>query len=83
MFKRPSTRAEFWHTKLARNRERDREAITALRAEGWRRLVVWECALRGPARLPVNDVISRCEVFIKDSERDEGTISGDWHAGCL
>ena len=83
MFKRPSTRAEFWHTKIARNQERDREAVTALRAEGWRRLVVWECALRGPARLPANDVISRCEIFLKNEERDESTISGDWHAGCL
>jgi DNA mismatch endonuclease (patch repair protein) len=36
MFKCPSTRMEFWQTKIARNQERDRLAVTALRAKGWR-----------------------------------------------
>jgi DNA mismatch endonuclease, patch repair protein len=39
----PTTKTEFWHTKLARNVERDREAIRQLRADGWRVDVIWEC----------------------------------------
>ena len=83
MFKRPATRAEFWNTKIARNQERDREAVAALRATGWRVMVVWECALRGPARQPVNEVVERCEHFLKDQERDESRIGGKWGAACF
>jgi DNA mismatch endonuclease, patch repair protein len=83
MFKRPATRAEFWSTKIARNQERDRQAIAALRAAGWRVLVVWECALRGPARRPADDVIGRCEEFLKDQEREESRIGGNWETTCF
>ena len=44
--KLPSTHAEFWQTKLARNVERDQKAIDALMSSGWRILTVWECATR-------------------------------------
>lgn len=48
----PKTNAEFWRTKITRNRQRDEETIAALAAEGWRSLVVWECGLKdGPALL--------------------------------
>lgn len=42
----PSTRTEFWKTKLARNAARDAVANDALRRAGWRVLVVWECETR-------------------------------------
>jgi DNA mismatch endonuclease (patch repair protein) len=48
---RPKTNARFWAEKLARNRERDRRSIAALRRAGWRVLVVWECSLRDADRL--------------------------------
>ena len=44
--KLPSTRPDFWKAKLEGNAERDRRAIGALSAAGWRVLVVWECAIR-------------------------------------
>lgn len=56
LFRWPSTRAEFWQAKIARNREVDRRANDALEAAGWRRGVVWECALKGRTRLPVETV---------------------------
>jgi DNA mismatch endonuclease (patch repair protein) len=43
----PDSRADFWRTKLIKNRERDEAAIDALQALGWRVLVVWDCYLRG------------------------------------
>lgn len=45
-FKLPTSNTEFWRTKLERNVERDTRCILALRAAGWRVLVVWECATR-------------------------------------
>jgi DNA mismatch endonuclease, patch repair protein len=46
-FRWPETRADFWRTKISGNRERDVRNIKRLRADGWRVLTVWECALRG------------------------------------
>ena len=47
----PVTNHEFWKRKLTRNRERDRENMTALGAAGWRVLVIWECETKGRDRL--------------------------------
>lgn len=45
-FKLPASNTKFWRTKLQRNVERDGRCTSALRAAGWRVLVVWECATR-------------------------------------
>ena len=47
LVKAPATNPEFWRAKIDRNVERDRRAISALRAAGWRVLIVWECVTRG------------------------------------
>lgn len=39
----PTTRREWWATKLAGNAARDARNEAALRAMGWDLLVVWEC----------------------------------------
>ena len=44
--KLPSTRPAFWQEKLARNVERDQNAIDSLMLSGWRVLTVWECSTR-------------------------------------
>lgn len=49
--KPPSSNTEFWLPKLERNRQRDAEQKRALRALGWRVLVVWECEITKPERL--------------------------------
>lgn len=49
--KTPSTRTDFWATKLENNRQRDQRDINALHAAGWRTLVIWECFLRSPLRV--------------------------------
>src|SRR5262245_32611892 len=38
----PKSRVQFWRSKLEGNRERDRRNQRALRARGWRVLVLWE-----------------------------------------
>ena len=70
MFKWPATRPDFWKNKIIGNCERDQAAVSALRDEGWRVLVVWECALRGPARRSTEEVLGYCEDFI-EGRRDD------------
>ena len=41
----PSTNVEFWKKKFRRNVERDRTNTQALVEQGWRVIIVWECAL--------------------------------------
>jgi DNA mismatch endonuclease (patch repair protein) len=42
----PSTNVEFWERKLTATVERDARNEAALRAAGWRVIVVWECETR-------------------------------------
>jgi DNA mismatch endonuclease (patch repair protein) len=42
----PSSRQDYWLTKLARNRARDKANTHALEANGWSVLTVWECETR-------------------------------------
>lgn len=41
--RKPKSRLDYWLPKLERNRQRDLQATAALRAVGWRVLVIWEC----------------------------------------
>ena len=47
----PETRISFWSEKFNRNVARDRDNEEALRALGWRVLVIWECEIRNRAAL--------------------------------
>jgi len=42
----PKANAAFWKLKFEQNLARDGRASEALRAEGWRVMVVWECDVR-------------------------------------
>lgn len=42
----PKANAEYWRTKIGRNRLRDAANVAALKARGWRAAVVWECELK-------------------------------------
>lgn len=45
-FKVPKTRPDFWLDKIAKNQTRDELQVTALMSDGWRVLIIWECAVR-------------------------------------
>ncbi len=47
----PKANAGYWSAKRERNRARDAAAEAALKALGWRVVIVWECALRDEAAL--------------------------------
>ena len=67
MFRLPGSRVEFWKTKIDRNRERDREIMTLLGEQGWRRLTIWECSLRGKQRRAIEEVIQLTVDWLHDS----------------
>ena len=75
LFKWPATREEFWRQKIFRNRERDRENREALRLIGWRMLTIWECAVKGRYRKPINDVCDLAAQWLRAGIGDS-EISG-------
>jgi DNA mismatch endonuclease (patch repair protein) len=75
LFKWPKTRAAFWKGKIDGNMERDCQALAALNADGWRALVVWECALKGKQKRNLPDVLDRADAFIRNSEKTFAEIA--------
>lgn len=50
LFKWPSTRLDFWKTKIESNKKHDIKSLAELKTRGWRILIVWECAIKGTGR---------------------------------
>lgn len=78
LFRMPSTRPEFWATKIEKNKQVDERSIRALVTAGWRVGVVWECALKGRTRLPLPMVLDDCEEWLRGTAPSldiRGTIS--------
>ena len=57
LFKWPSSRQEFWRNKIGRTVERDKENNTALVNAGWRVMRIWECAVKGKGKPPLEVVV--------------------------
>ena len=64
LFKVPATRTEFWLEKIGKNVVRDNRDSALLREQGWRVLIVWECALRGRLKLTDDALAERLEAWI-------------------
>ena len=80
MFRLPGTRTDFWRSKIERNMERDRSAQAALKENNWRILVIWECALRGPQRRPVEAVLNEIVRWFRIDE-PVGVVQGKSASG--
>lgn len=65
LFKWPSSNAEFWRKKIARNREVDGAATRSLADLGWRVLTVWECAMKGSCRISERTIIRKAGTWIR------------------
>lgn len=75
--KLPATRRDFWQGKMAANTERDRQAVDALQASGWRVLLIWECAVRGPGRLDLSEAIELASSWIQSGTRSLVELQGN------
>lgn len=75
LFKWPSTNCQTWREKLEANVIRDANNARSLRRQGWRTLVIWECALKGPRRRTLESVGTIIEQWLKTGA-DSGKIEG-------
>ena len=55
----PATRVGFWARRFEANRLRDRALAKALKARGWKALVVWECETTPARREQLADILRR------------------------
>jgi DNA mismatch endonuclease (patch repair protein) len=62
-YRQPRTNRDFWESKLAKNKARDRVVREELRKQGWKLLTVWECQLKAVSKLT-----ARIRLFLEDSE---------------
>ena len=59
LFKWPSTRSTFWKEKISQTILRDTVNCAALDKLGWRVLTIWECAVKGKTRLPIDEILEK------------------------
>ena len=78
LFRWPKSREEFWKSKITGNMQRDARNCRLLEADGWRILVVWECALKGKRRYPVDEITRRAGHWLRAASGN-GEIKGDSH----
>ena len=77
LFRLPATNTAFWQAKIDGNRVRDMRTRQCLLDAGWRVCVVWECALRGSARLEESEAIRRIAEWLADPDPPaEMVVSG-------
>lgn len=75
--KLPSTRTEFWQSKLRGNRERDEKIIKQLINSGWRCVIIWECALRGKSgKKNLENIAVELASWIRQSKQTVWEIKG-------
>lgn len=74
LFQLPKNNSEFWAQKLRKNRDRDERNLREISKLGWRHLTVWECALRGPNRMNIDEVAGIVADWIEGAELNE--VSG-------
>lgn len=68
LFKWPGTRQEFWKAKIGANVARDQKNLSAIDDAGWRRAIVWECALKGPGRKDADLLLDQLAAWLRSEE---------------
>ena len=76
LMKWPSTRPEFWRAKIEGNVIRDKKNLIECEKEGWRAMVIWECALKGKQRRNTEDVTNEIVSWLLSDSRT-GEIRGE------
>jgi DNA mismatch endonuclease (patch repair protein) len=71
----PKSRKGYWVPKIVGNRARDRRVIRQLRKDGWKCLVVWECALRPQNRRGLEKAVRFLGPRRKTARRRVGVVS--------
>lgn len=64
--KTPKTRTEFWLTKISGTISRDALSQHMLMAAGWRVAVIWECAVKGRNKQPLQSLTNTFVEWLND-----------------
>ena len=67
LFKWPSSRPDFWKTKIENTKARDRKHLETYQGLGWRVITIWECALKGKDQSSIDEAIDTCSTWITSS----------------
>ena len=71
MFKWPKNNAAFWREKIERNSIRDSKNSEYLATQGWKTLVIWECALKGRKKIPLDQIIETTTFWLQTEPKDK------------
>ena len=69
LFKWPSSNEAFWREKITKNIAVDELAVTLLHDQHWRILKIWECALKGKQRWPLELLIDEIVHWLKNGNK--------------
>jgi len=64
----PESKRDFWIKKFKANQERDQHNVKSIQGQGWRVIIVWECALKGKTSLPISSVVESINIFLHSNE---------------
>lgn len=67
LFKAPTSNSDFWANKIRQNRQRDKRVVSTLSQNGFRVLVVWECAFRGREKIGIEAALSSITDWLRSS----------------
>lgn len=71
IFKWPEKNAEFWREKIEKNFIRDSNNSDRLSSLGWKSLVIWECALKGRNKIPLDHVIGSIVLWLRTEHENK------------
>ena len=74
-FSWPKTRVDFWRNKIEGNVERDERNHNTLLNMGWRVGRVWECALKGKTKRPLDEIQTELYNWL-NSDENEMVVKG-------
>ena len=64
----PKTNQKFWRDKFDNNIIRDKRNLCLLQEQGWRVMVVWECAVKGKGT-NLNNILTRLQHWLNSDSR--------------
>lgn len=70
LFKWPATRPAFWKDKIESNIARDARTKRMLIQQEWRVMRIWECALRGPHKVGIDQVLDTTASWLIEGGRE-------------
>ena len=80
LFKWPSTNEMFWREKITRNKFVDERAAKMLLENNWRILKIWECAMKGRQRWPLDSLMDEIIRWLKTGNKTYELAGVTWNS---